>query len=171
MKKKISIKLKNNPNNSHIDSKAESISKNINFKVESDFKDQSNCLLKKIDRRFLNPILNLIENEGLDENGNCLLTVDGLYIIKEVLNHIVDLNSTSNIKDILASFIEEEVEEVEEVFEELENYEEDENEEDEDEEDEDEEIHSSNDYDVEELNDELDELDNYVVDSDDDFYE
>ncbi len=169
MKKKISIKLKNNPNNFHIDSKVESNPKNIDSKVESNSRDQSNYLLKKINRRFLNPILNLIENEGLDENGNCLLTLDGLCIIKEVLNHIVDLNSTSNIKDILASFVEEEVEEV---FEELEDYEEDEDEEDEDEEDEeDEKIHSSNNYDVEELNDELDELDNYVVDSDDDFYE
>ena len=117
----------------------------------------------------MKPTLNLIENEGLDENGNCLLTLDGLYIIKEVLNHIVDLNSTSNIEDILTSFVEEE--EVEEVFEELENYEEDDDEDDEDDKNENkQEIRSSNDYDVEEL-DELDELDNYVVDSDDDFYD
>ena len=169
MKKKISIKLKNSPSPSP-SSKPHQPHPNSHPNSHVEAFDQNAYLLKKINRRFLKPTLNLIENEGLDENGNCLLTLDGLYIIKEVLNHIVDLNSTSNIEGILTSFVEEEeVEvEVEEVFEELENYEEDDDENDKNENKQ--EIRSSNDYDVEEL-DELDELDNYVVDSDDDFYE
>lgn len=172
MKKKISIKLKSSSDQNQ--SKT-TVSKT---KIQSKPISKPPLLIsaKRIKNDFLVPVLNLIDNDGLDNEGNCLLTIDGLYIIKEVLENIIDLNSKSNINEILYSLLEEEEEEQEQEQEqEIDEYEEYEEDEDDDEEEDESYENESEDplsevYNAHEI-EELNELDDYNVDVDGDFYE